>query len=81
MDLRPFRRVSPGSILGRELEARRWTAEDFAKLLGCPLEAVLGILGGTMAISLELAESLSRVLGTSAEFWVRLEARYGGSSV
>ncbi|MGI8552527.1 MAG: HigA family addiction module antitoxin [Dehalococcoidia bacterium] len=73
---RPAEVFAPGEFLGDELEARGWTAEDFAQILGSPPRLVHEIIEGVRAISPETAASLAVALGTSPELWLNLEAAY-----
>ena len=74
--LRPFRPVSPGEILQEELGAREWTQSDLAEILDRPIQAVNEIITGKKAVTPATAVELARALGTSAEFWLNLEASY-----
>jgi len=75
-NLRPFRPVIPGHILRREIEARGWTQRELATKVGRPYQAINEIIHGRKQITAETALALSRVLGTSAEFWMTLETNY-----
>ncbi len=74
--LRPARAVAPGRILRRELEARGWTQEDLAHIVGRPTQAINQIVQGKKRITPETAIELAKALGTSADFWSNLEAAY-----
>ena len=74
--LRPFAPIAPGEILGEELQARGWSQNDCAAVLGRPVQAVNEIMTGKKAITPETAIALSQALGTSAEYWLNLEAGY-----
>jgi addiction module HigA family antidote len=74
--LAPARVSSPGRILGRELEARGWTQKDLAEIMGRPHQTINGIIKGNKHITPETAIELADALGTSAEFWTNLEAKY-----
>src|SRR5450830_1003108 len=73
---RPFRPVKPGELLQEELDARGWTQGDLAAILDRPVQAVNEIIAGKKAITPETAVALSRALGTSAEYWLRLDSLY-----
>lgn len=66
----------PGEFLRDELEARGWTQAEFAEILGRPLRTVNEILTGKRGITPQTAKELGAALGTSAEFWLNLEAAY-----
>jgi len=74
--LSPARVPTPGRILSRELEARGWTQKDLAEIMGRPVQTINEIIRGTKQITPETAIELSQALGTSAEFWTNLEAKY-----
>ena len=73
---RPFRAIRPGEMLKDELDARGWTQGDFAEITGRPLQAINEILAGKKSITPETAMLFSKALGTTAEFWLNLEAAY-----
>lgn len=66
----------PGRILRRELEARGWTQQDLAGILGRPTQAITEIIRGTKQITPETAVALGAAFGTSAELWANLESNY-----
>ncbi len=72
----PARVSSPGRILSRELEARGWTQKDLAEIMGRPHQTINGIIKGNKQITPETAIELAEALGTSAELWTNLEAKY-----
>ncbi|QLE54905.1 HigA family addiction module antitoxin [Nostoc sp. TCL26-01] len=75
-NLTPARVPTPGKILSRELEARGWTQKDLAEIIGRPVQTINEIIRGTKQITPETAIELSQALGTTAEFWTNLEAKY-----
>lgn len=66
----------PGEYIRDELEARGWTQEDLAAILGRPLSAVNQIIKGNKAITPQTAHELAAAFGTSAELWLNLENAY-----
>lgn len=74
--LEPARVSPPGRILSRELEVRGWTQKDLAEIMGRPHQTINGIIKGNKQITPETAIELAEALGTSAEFWANLEAKY-----
>lgn len=68
--------IHPGRILKRELAARNLSANRLALALRVPSGRITDILNGKRSISPETALRLAHFLGTSAEFWVNLQARY-----
>ncbi len=72
----PAQITPPGRIVARELEARGWTQKHLATLIGRPVQAINQIIKGTKQITPQTALAFAEVFGTSAEFWVNLEAHY-----
>ena len=69
------RPTTPGEILREEfLEPKRITQAVLAKRMGVPLQRVNTIITGRRAITAETALLLARVLKTSPEFWMNLQA-------
>lgn len=73
---RPLRPVSPGRIILRELQARAWQQRDLAEVMGRPEQAISEIIRGKKQITYETARELASAFGTSADFWMNLEANY-----
>ena len=69
--------IHPGEILSEEfLKPAGITQERFAKALGVSRRSVNEIVRGRRSITAEMAILLSKVLGTSAEMWLGLQADY-----
>jgi len=66
----------PGELIKEELEARGWTQDDLAEILGRNTCSVNEIITGKRGISVESAKGLSEAFGTSAQFWLNLESAY-----
>lgn len=75
-DMRPAEVFPPGEFLRDELEARGWTQDEFAKIVGRPAKAVNEIIQGKKRITPETAMDLAAALGTSAQLWMNLDAAY-----
>lgn len=69
----PARPTRPGQILLRELIARGWTQKELAERMGRSEQLVSEIVCGKKAITPATAITFERILGPSAEFWLRLE--------
>ena len=65
-----------GEYLADELDARGWTQADFAEVLGRPAQFVSEIISGKKEITRESAAQIAAALGTSAEFWLKLQDSY-----
>jgi addiction module HigA family antidote len=68
--------VHPGRTLAAELAARELTANALALKLRVPANRITEIVRGYRAISPETALRLGRYFGTSAQFWMHLQANY-----
>lgn len=71
-----MRPVHPGEILGQELEEIGISARDFADALDVPAERIAGVLAEREGVSEEIALGLSGYFGTTAQFWLNLQATY-----
>lgn len=72
MELKPARVTHPSKISFRELQARKWTLDEFGKRSGYPIER----LDEDFCIDQELAEGCAKAFGTSAQFWLNLQSRW-----
>jgi HTH-type transcriptional regulator/antitoxin HigA len=72
----PAEAFAPGEYLLDELEARGWSQADFAEILERPEAAISEIINGKRGITPATAKELAEALGTSAMFWLNLEAAY-----
>jgi addiction module HigA family antidote len=68
--------VHPGRVLKRELTARELSANRFALAIRVPSGRITDILNLKRGITPETALRFARFFGTSAEFWMNLQARY-----
>ena len=68
--------IHPGEHIAEELEERRMSAADLARAMGVDRGRVSRLINGRTAVTGETAILLSRVFGTSAEFWIRLQGDY-----
>ncbi len=71
----------PGEFIREELEARGWSQQDLAEILGRPPRLVSELIGGKRALTPETAKGLAQAFGTSAEFWMNLESSYQLSKI
>jgi HTH-type transcriptional regulator / antitoxin HigA len=72
----PAEAFPPGDYLREELEAREWTQSDLSEILGKSLPLVNEVILGKREITPATAQALAAALGTSAQFWLNLEATY-----
>lgn len=70
--------VTPGEVLGYELELRNMSRAELAKRTGLSEKHIIAILKGkgTVIITPETAIKLERALGMPVEYWLNLEAHY-----
>lgn len=69
--------VHPGEILREDfLRAMRLSVYALAKAIKVPRSRMNDIILGRRAITADTAMRLARYFGTSAEFWINLQARY-----
>ncbi len=69
--------VHPGEILREDvLKPLGMSVNRLAISLGVPATRMQEIVNGRRTISPDTALRLARFLGTTAEFWVNLQARY-----
>jgi plasmid maintenance system antidote protein VapI len=66
----------PGDTIAAALRARGIATDEFARLLSRSASEVEGLLRGSALITADLAGQLAAILGASAGFWTRREARY-----
>src|SRR5471030_3485133 len=68
--------IHPGEHLAEELDALPMSAAELARRLKVPTNRVTGILNGDRSITGDTALRLAHFFGTSAEFWLNLQALY-----
>jgi plasmid maintenance system antidote protein VapI len=71
-----MRRIPPSRILAREMEARDLSVIELATLSGLSCDVVAGVLLDGLAVDAAIAQGLSQSLGSSVEFWLRLQSTY-----
>jgi HTH-type transcriptional regulator / antitoxin HigA len=72
----PAEAFPPGEYLKDEIEERGWTQEELAAIIGRPPAVINQIISGKRGISPETAREIGAALGTSAMYWMNLEAAY-----
>jgi len=75
-DRLPAEVFPPGEFLQDEIDARGWTQTEFAEIIGRKQGVINELVLGKRAITPETAHELAAALGTSAQFWMNLEAAY-----
>jgi plasmid maintenance system antidote protein VapI len=73
-----MRRIPPSRILAREMPARDISVIELATLSGLSWHVIAGVLLGDLVVDAAIAQGLSQALGSSVEFWLRLQSTYQG---
>ena len=66
----------PGYYIKEIIDDMGLTQEDFAKQLNITPENLNALLQGEQTLSLEIAEKLAKMLGTSVDYWDNLQKAY-----
>ncbi len=66
----------PGQGLKDEIEALGLSVAEFAKALGVTRQQLYRVINGDCGITPEMAMRLEMVVGSSADFWLRLQMNY-----
>ncbi len=66
----------PGEFIKEEIDARGWSQEDLAEIVGRQSSVISGLINGKRSISPEIASDLASAFGTTAQFWMNLESAY-----
>ena len=68
--------IHPGEHLAEELRELNMSAAELARQLEVPTNRITSILNGQRSITGDTALRLAHFFGTSAEFWLNLQALY-----
>lgn len=68
--------IHPGYYIKEIIEESYLSQETFAKRLDTTPEKISKLIQGEQALSLDIAEKLARMLGTSVEYWLNLQNAY-----
>ena len=66
----------PGYYIKENVDASGLTQEDFAKRLGTTPKNLSILIRGEQSLSIDIAVKLSRMLGTSVNYWLNLQSAY-----
>ena len=69
----PDRVSAPGEILQETLAERGLAYDAFAAQMGITTEQLIGLFDGLTELTPAIAESLEKLLGTPARFWLSWE--------
>jgi addiction module HigA family antidote len=73
---RTMKALHPGKHLALELKEMGISAAEFSRQISVPTNRVTQILNGRRSITGDTALRLAHFFGTSAEFWLNLQALY-----
>lgn len=65
-----------GEYLVDELEARGWSQQEFAEIIGYPVQFISEIISGKRELSKGSAVQIAKAFGTSPELWLNLQRQY-----
>lgn len=68
--------LAPGESILDLAEERGWTQGELAQRLGYSEKHTSQLINGKVSITVDAAQRLERVLGSSMNFWLKLEANY-----
>lgn len=68
--------LPPGETILEAAEERGWTQSELAQRLGYSEKHISQLINGKVPITLDAAQRLERVLGSTLDFWLSLEANY-----
>ena len=66
----------PGYYIKELVDDSGLTQEDFAKRLGTTPKNLSCLIKGEQSISIDIAMKLSRLIGTSINYWLNLQCAY-----
>lgn len=72
----PDRVLPPGETILDIAEERGWTQAELARRIGYSEKHISQLINGKVPITLDAAQRLERVLGSTLEFWLALEANH-----
>jgi len=68
--------IHPGEPIADEPKELHMSAAELSRQLKVPTNRITGILNGQRAITADTALRLAHFFGTSAQFWLNLQALY-----
>ena len=72
----PFMAVHPGMMIKPELEERRISQKDFAKMVGIQASHLSEVLNGKRALTTDLAVKIESAIGLPAKVLLAAQAQY-----
>ncbi|WP_072056038.1 HigA family addiction module antitoxin [Serratia marcescens] len=74
--MRQFKISHPGEMIARDLADMGMSARRFALNIGVTPATASHFLAGKTALTPPMASRIAAVLGSTPEFWLRLQAAY-----
>ncbi|MEH2381089.1 MAG: transcriptional regulator [Nostoc sp.] len=72
----PVKAFTPGRILQKEIEARKWTEANLVAIDKDLPEIISAIVEDRQHITPEIAKKIAEAFGTSVQSWINLENNY-----
>ena len=74
--MKPHLNIGPGEFIKEEMEARKWTNEDLAQVLGLNPKTISELLNNKQRITIYTAKALGQAFGQSPQYWLNLDNNY-----
>ncbi len=75
-ELRAAKKFGPGYFIREQMEVRGWVQQELAEILGISLKHLNSILLDKQPLTTDLARLLSKVFGTSPQYWLNIDNDY-----
>ena len=75
---RPAEVYPPSAFVHEEMAARGWRWKDLMERSGLHLDEIAEVIYWGYPMTAHVAAGLARAFGTSAQFWLNLDAAYRG---
>ena len=72
--------MHPGEYLRAKLQAKSWTQDELATILGRSRQHIIDILSGRTGITADTAIALSGAFDEPADYWLKLDLDYDPAS-
>ncbi len=74
--LKPYLNIGPGEFIKEEMEARKWSNEDLAHVLGLNPKTISELLNNKQRITIDTAKILGKAFSQSPQYWLNLDNNY-----
>lgn len=75
-EIKPFKTISPGTIIQKSMEYMGWNQTDLSQITGLSGKTISLLVQNKQNISPEVAVLLGNAFGKSPEFWLNLSAKW-----